>query len=790
MNLGLESISGNLSALPGTGPAGQPGSGPGASGGFASTLAAAQGESSPTILPANAASSSTATAPEERGSGSTTGSRAGNSWSRRALPNLPLRKPASNPAPGPVPVTANPVALPVAVTQLSALPTVMEGASLPTGGWSGGNGAGLPGGVIPPEPPAVGNGFPANPAGGPSVGQQYSPPGGPSAGPQFSAVSEPEGFLSALAAKPLSTSTSAATGVLPQNVLPPVPAAVQSSERKSSAAVLPTNLGTDSGALASGAMQSGPANSFKTELIAAEPTVLSANTQPSELSFTSEPAAPDTAWNAMAEIQGTRVQTNSATLGAAQAAVPISGIASAPTPAAANLPAAPVLLANAFPMAGPAAGPQELGSGNLPAAPENSLPAVTANPAPANNSGGPAEIGDILSAAASAPTAATTAWSSPVPPLGQTLLGQTLPGQTVPGQTGLGQTGLGQTLPRPAAAKVSAGGAVPANVRGAGASSPATSASANETEAGNASPMASQSPFSVYFSTPGPGTEAAAAALPKMILPAGSAASRASSTAGSAAPAANSPAAGLQSNAIPPVAALALVPQPNTNKDLPAGSAGWSAPAAALHADATGAAPSAAVTVAQAGAVVPAAALASAPASVVAATPPPPGLPAGAGGAVTTLPPAPPAPAAAVPAPGPVQMAQMIDRVGQAEMRVGMNTSAFGNVEVRTVVHASDVGLTIGSEKGDLRGLLANDMTAISNSLQQQNLRLNNVSFMQGYASANPGGGGGDSQPQRSWVPAAASAGFSSPEAMPEEAFEAVAMGGWVGGGSGLSILA
>jgi hypothetical protein len=105
-------------------------------------------------------------------------------------------------------------------------------------------------------------------------------------------------------------------------------------------------------------------------------------------------------------------------------------------------------------------------------------------------------------------------------------------------------------------------------------------------------------------------------------------------------------------------------------------------------------------------------------------------------------------------------MAQMIDRVGQAEMRVGMNTSAFGNVEVRTVVHASDVGLTIGSEKGDLRGLLANDMTAISNSLQQQNLRLNNVSFMQGYASANPGGGGGDSQPQRSWVPAAASGGF------------------------------
>jgi len=82
---------------------------------------------------------------------------------------------------------------------------------------------------------------------------------------------------------------------------------------------------------------------------------------------------------------------------------------------------------------------------------------------------------------------------------------------------------------------------------------------------------------------------------------------------------------------------------------------------------------------------------------------------------------------------GPVQMAQMVDRVGHPEMRVGMNTSAFGNVEVRTVVHASDVGLTIGSEKGDLRAMLANDMPAIANNLQQQNLRLSSVSYSQDF---------------------------------------------------------
>jgi hypothetical protein len=136
-------------------------------------------------------------------------------------------------------------------------------------------------------------------------------------------------------------------------------------------------------------------------------------------------------------------------------------------------------------------------------------------------------------------------------------------------------------------------------------------------------------------------------------------------------------------------------------------------------------------------------------------------------------------------------MAQMVNRVGQSEMRVGMNTSAFGNVEVRTVVHASDVGLTIGSEKGDLRGMLANDMPAIANTLQQQNLRLNNVNFMQGFGAPNHGSGGGDSQP-RSFVPQAASANYGSPSssaAAPEDSGE-ILPPEWRAAGNSFSILA
>jgi Flagellar hook-length control protein FliK len=102
---------------------------------------------------------------------------------------------------------------------------------------------------------------------------------------------------------------------------------------------------------------------------------------------------------------------------------------------------------------------------------------------------------------------------------------------------------------------------------------------------------------------------------------------------------------------------------------------------------------------------------------------------------------------------GPVQQAQMINKAAQSEMRIGLNTSAFGSVEVRTVVRASDVGLVIGSEKGDLRSLLSNDIPGIVNNLQQQNLRLTQVSFQQqGFAFSSDSSSGGNAQP-RSFAP-------------------------------------
>jgi flagellar hook-length control protein FliK len=121
------------------------------------------------------------------------------------------------------------------------------------------------------------------------------------------------------------------------------------------------------------------------------------------------------------------------------------------------------------------------------------------------------------------------------------------------------------------------------------------------------------------------------------------------------------------------------------------------------------------------------------------------------------------------PAVGPVQMAQMVSRAAQSEMRIGLTTSAFGNVEVRTQIRANDVGLVIGSERGDLRSLLANELPGLANRLQQQSLRLSQVNFHE--TSAFSGGSSSGGNPQRRFftqpAPVPSPVSETSPETFP-----------------------
>lgn len=296
-----------------------------------------------------------------------------------------------------------------------------------------------------------------------------------------------------------------------------------------------------------------------------------------------------------------------------------------------------------------------------------------------------------------------------------------------------------------------------------------TSASPKESTLPTLSTDVSPTPFAVFFSERGSATESAASLLPKMILPLGNAALHDGSI--------SSPGsiANLQNGAANSTVAPNLSVQPGKaapanqsdnlagsplRRDANSNSLNTSLATAGSTNVSTNAANS--LSSPQAPPLVATAQPVNAPALSLTFSPPlspssapsdlsPRPDPASAEAALAN-----PLPATAqfppTTLPGPVQVAQIVTRVGQAEMRIGMNTSAFGNVEVRTTVHSIDVGLIIGSEKGDLRGLLTNEMPALTNSLQQQNLRLNSVNFTQAGSFSNNMSGGGDSQ-QRSFVP-------------------------------------
>jgi hypothetical protein len=77
-----------------------------------------------------------------------------------------------------------------------------------------------------------------------------------------------------------------------------------------------------------------------------------------------------------------------------------------------------------------------------------------------------------------------------------------------------------------------------------------------------------------------------------------------------------------------------------------------------------------------------------------------------------------------------VREALLAERSGQAEMHIGLRTEVFGSVEVHAVMHDSQVGVAIGLERGDLHHLLANEVPAIEQRLQQDNVRLDTVKFL------------------------------------------------------------
>jgi len=117
---------------------------------------------------------------------------------------------------------------------------------------------------------------------------------------------------------------------------------------------------------------------------------------------------------------------------------------------------------------------------------------------------------------------------------------------------------------------------------------------------------------------------------------------------------------------------------------------------------------------------------------------------------------------AELPSSGGVQMARLLEKSGQAEMHIGLSTTAFGTVEVHTVVRESQVGLTISSEKGDLRALLSSEVPGLQTTLRQHNLRLDEVKLLQPEQFSGSGSFSQGHPQRRFWQQAPAPAASSA----------------------------
>jgi hypothetical protein len=111
---------------------------------------------------------------------------------------------------------------------------------------------------------------------------------------------------------------------------------------------------------------------------------------------------------------------------------------------------------------------------------------------------------------------------------------------------------------------------------------------------------------------------------------------------------------------------------------------------------------------------------------------------------------------------GPVPTARIIQSTAQSEMHIDLRSQTFGNVALHTTVRDSQVGLTVGSDKGDLRNFLAAEVPGLQTALHQHDLHFDGIQFL--APSTGTGGGlsggtnsqSGFSQPARSLATAGA----------------------------------
>jgi flagellar hook-length control protein FliK len=133
-----------------------------------------------------------------------------------------------------------------------------------------------------------------------------------------------------------------------------------------------------------------------------------------------------------------------------------------------------------------------------------------------------------------------------------------------------------------------------------------------------------------------------------------------------------------------------------------------------------------------------------------------------------------------------LQSARVLERMGQIEIRVGLNTANFGNLELHTTVNQDRVAATLATSHSELRAALAAEMPSLERAMAQQQLTLDSF-HLDTHAGAQDGNHGapGDQQNRsRTWTGDAESGAASDGSRMPEMASQL-----WIGpDSSGLNV--
>ena len=80
-------------------------------------------------------------------------------------------------------------------------------------------------------------------------------------------------------------------------------------------------------------------------------------------------------------------------------------------------------------------------------------------------------------------------------------------------------------------------------------------------------------------------------------------------------------------------------------------------------------------------------------------------------------------------APAVIQSAQVLERMGKSEIRLGLNSSNFGNIELHTSVNQDRVGASIATSHAELRSAMIAEMPSLEHAIAQHQLRLDSFQF-------------------------------------------------------------